>query len=273
MVEATAVANRPAPAANWGPAAPRWAMAVIDLNADLGESFGNWSMGDDAAMLDVVTSANIACGFHAGDPSAIRRTVQAAVERDVVIGAHVGYPDLVGFGRRRMDVEPDDLLADVLYQLGALDGMCRVAGTRLRYVKAHGALYHRVNSDLVQARAFANAVALYDATLPILGADGPLLAEAVSNGLRVVGEGFADRSYRDDGTLVPRSEPGAVHSDPQAVAVQAVALARREEIGSVCLHGDSTNAVSNACEVHTRLLREGFTVQSFVNPSTRRSSK
>ena len=240
-------------------------MAVIDLNADLGESFGNWSLGDDAAMLDVVTSANIACGFHAGDPSAIRRTVHAAVDRNVVIGAHVGYPDLVGFGRRRMDVAPDDLIADVLYQVGALDGLCRVAGARLRYVKAHGALYHRVNSDVVQARAFANAVALYDPTLPILGADGPLSAEAAANGLRVVGEGLADRAYRDDGTLVPRGEPGAVHSDPEDVAVQAIALARRSGIGSVCLHGDSPNAVANAREVRTRLLREGFTVRSFVN--------
>ncbi len=242
-------------------------MAVIDLNADLGESFGNWSMGDDVAMLDVVTSANIACGFHAGDPSAIRRTVRAAAERNVAIGAHVGYPDLVGFGRRRMDVEPDDLTADVLYQLGALEGMCRVAGVRLRYVKAHGALYHRVNSDLPQARAFAHAIALFDPTLPILGADGPLTAEAVANGLRVVGEGLADRAYRDDGTLVPRSQPGAVHSDPEAVAAQAVALARRQEIGSICLHGDSPNAVANAREVRSRLRREGFTVQSFVDSS------
>ncbi len=240
-------------------------MAVIDLNADLGESFGNWSMGDDAAMLDVVTSANIACGFHAGDPSAIRRTVHAATERNVVIGAHVGYPDLVGFGRRRMDVEPDDLTADVLYQLGALDGLCRVAGARLRYVKAHGALYHRVNSDPVQARALAHAVALFDSTLPILGAEGPLVVEAATNGLRVVGEGLADRAYRDDGTLVPRSEPGAVHSDPGAVATQAVALASRKGIGSICLHGDTPNAVSNAHAVRSRLLSEGFTVQSFVD--------
>ena len=239
---------------------------VIDLNADLGESFGNWSMGDDEAMLDVVTSANVACGFHAGDPSAIRRTVRAAVERGVVIGAHVGYPDLVGFGRRRMDVDPEDLTADVLYQLGALDGLCRVAGARLRYVKAHGALYHRVNSDLGQARAFAHAVALFDSTLPILGANGPLVAEAVVHGLRVVGEGLADRAYRDDGTLVPRGEPGAVHTDPEAVAVQAVALARREGIGSICLHGDSPNAVLNAREVRTRLLRSGFIVRSFVEP-------
>ena len=224
-------------------------------------------MGDDVAMLDVVTSANIACGFHAGDPSAIRRTVRAAAERNVAIGAHVGYPDLVGFGRRRMDVEPDDLTADVLYQLGALEGMCRVAGVRLRYVKAHGALYHRVNSDLPQARAFAHAIALFDPTLPILGADGPLTAEAVANGLRVVGEGLADRAYRDDGTLVPRSQPGAVHSDPEAVAAQAVALARRQEIGSICLHGDSPNAVANAREVRSRLRREGFTVQSFVDSS------
>ena len=128
-------------------------MRLIDLNADLGESFGQWTMGDDAAMLDLVTSANVACGFHAGDPRTIRRTVDLAVERGVVIGAHVAYPDLVGFGRRAMDIDPADLAADVLYQLGALDGLCRVAGTNVRYVKPHGALYHRVNADPAQADA------------------------------------------------------------------------------------------------------------------------
>ncbi len=127
----------------------------IDLNADLGESYGSWRMGDDAALLDIVTSANVACGFHAGDPLTMRRTVETAVERGVVIGAHVSYPDLVGFGRRAMDVEPEALEADALFQLGALDAMCRVAGSRVRYVKAHGALYHRVNADARQAGALA----------------------------------------------------------------------------------------------------------------------
>lgn len=238
---------------------------VIDLNADLGESFGNWTMGDDIAMLDVVTSANIACGFHAGDPSTIRRTVEAAAARHVVIGAHVGYPDLVGFGRRRLDVEPTDLIADVLYQLGALDGLCRVAGTTVRYVKAHGALYHRVNSDVVQARAFADAVALLDSSLPILGASGPMVDEAVAKGLRIVSEGLADRAYRDDGTLVPRTEPGAVHTDPAAVAGQALALAGGAAMQSICLHGDSPHAVANAYAVRQRFLDEGYVLRPFVD--------
>lgn len=238
---------------------------AIDLNADLGESFGNWSMGDDTAMLNVVTSANIACGFHAGDPLTIRRTVEAAVARGVVIGAHIGYPDLVGFGRRRMDIEPDELTADVLYQLGALDAMCRIVGERIRYVKAHGALYHRVNSDGGQARAFAAAVALFDPRLLLLGPAGPMIAEAASFGLRIIGEGLADRAYREDGTLVPRSEPGAVHDDPNAVADQALRLAHTDGVGSICLHGDSPNAVSHALAVRTRLTDEGFVLRPFVD--------
>ncbi len=241
---------------------------VIDLNADLGESYGNWTMGDDPAMLDVVTSANIACGFHAGDPSTIRRTVEAAAARGVAIGAHVAYPDLVGFGRRRLDIEPADLIADLLYQLSALSGLCRVAGTALRYVKAHGALYHRVNDDTVQAGAFAEAVALFDLALPVLGAAGPMVDEAVARGLRVVSEGLADRAYRPDGTLVPRSEPGAVHADARAVADQAVALARGGAMQSICLHGDSPHAVANAYAVRERLLDAGFVLRSFVGTAS-----
>ena len=239
-------------------------MRLIDLNADLGESFGQWTMGDDAAMLDLVTSANVACGFHAGDPRTIRRTVDLAVERSVVIGAHVAYPDLVGFGRRAMDIDPADLEADVLYQLGALDGLCRVAGTTVRYVKPHGALYHRVNADPAQADALARAVASFDPTLVLLGAAGPLVDAATRHSLRVVGEGLTDRAYRGDGTLVPRSEPGAVHADSEAIAAQALALASIDRVGSLCLHGDTPNAAQHARVVRAALSTAGYELRPFV---------
>ena len=178
----------------------------IDLNADLGESFGTWVLGDDEAMLDVVTSANVACGFHAGDATTIRRTVAAAAARGVVVGAQVGYRDLAGFGRRRIDMDAADLTADVLYQLGALEAMCRVAGTRVAYVKPHGALYTTAAVDEVQARAVVDAVAAYDPSLPLLGQPGSVLLQVASSaGLPVVAEAFADRGYAADGRLVPRS--------------------------------------------------------------------
>lgn len=237
---------------------------VIDLNADLGESFGNWRMGDDAALLDVVTSANVACGFHAGDPRTIRRTVELAAERGVVIGAHVAYPDLVGFGRRALDIDPADLEADVLYQLGALDAMCRVAATTVRYVKPHGALYHRVNADPAQAEALARAVAAFDATLPLLGAAGPLIDAAARHGLRVVGEGLTDRAYRPDGSLVPRGESGAVHNDSDAIVAQALLLAARPAIDSLCLHGDTANAADHARAVRQALSDCRYELRSFV---------
>ncbi len=239
-------------------------MAVIDLNCDLGESFGSWRMGDDAALLDVVTSANVACGFHAGDPRTIRRTVEMAVARGVVVGAHVAYPDLVGFGRRAIDVEPDDLEADVLYQLGALDAMCRVAGTVVRYVKPHGALYHRVNADPGQAGALAQAVAAFNPALVLLGAAGPMIEAAARCGLRVVGEGLTDRAYRADGSLVPRSEPGAVHADCATVTAQALALASQPSMGSLCVHGDTPGAVDHARAVRAGLTRAGYQLASFV---------
>jgi 5-oxoprolinase (ATP-hydrolysing) subunit A len=238
---------------------------VIDLNADLGESFGNWTMGDDAAMLAIVTSVNIACGFHAGDPLTIRRTIEQAAALNVVIGAHVAYPDLVGFGRRVMEIEPNALEADVLYQLSALDGMCRVAGTKVRYVKPHGALYHRVNSDPIQAKALAAAVYAFDKTLPLLGAQGPLAIEAAARGMTVVGEGFPDRAYQPDGSLMPRSEPGAVHTDPLAVAQQARDLARTQRFGSLCLHGDTPNASHHAVGVRSALIEAGYTLRPFVS--------
>ena len=238
----------------------------VDLNSDLGEGYGAWALGDDLALLDVVTSANVACGFHAGDPRTMERTVAAAAERGVAIGAQVSYPDLVGFGRRAMDVAPADLSADVLYQLGALQAFARVAGTTVRYVKPHGALYNRTVVDDVQAAAVVSAVRLYDVSLPVLTLPGSALARAAASaGVPAVAEGFADRAYTADGRLVPRGEPGAVVSDEATVvarAVRMVAEGRVEAHGggevevavqSLCVHGDTPGAVGLA-----RAVREGL---------------
>jgi 5-oxoprolinase (ATP-hydrolysing) subunit A len=237
----------------------------MDLNADVGESYGSWVLGDDAALLPLITSANVACGFHAGDPLTLRRTVAGAVAHDVVIGAQVGYPDLVGFGRRAMDVAADELEADVLYQLGALDGLARAAGSRVRYVKPHGALYHRVLYDEGQASAVVSAVIAYDAGLSVLTmADGALASAAAAQGLRVVREGFADRAYGADGRLVPRDQPGAVHTDAAVVAAQAVRLAEGGEVDSLCLHGDTPGAVEHASAVRSALSAAGIAVAGFA---------
>jgi 5-oxoprolinase (ATP-hydrolysing) subunit A len=252
----------------------------IDLNADLGESFGTWVLGDDAAMLDVVTSANVACGFHAGDASTIRRTVAMAAERGVVVGAQVGYRDLAGFGRRRIDMDAADLTADVLYQLGALEAMCRVAGTRVAYVKPHGALYTTAAVDEVQARAVVDAVAAYDPSLPLLGQPGSvLLRVATSAGLPVVAEAFADRGYAADGRLVPRSHPQALLLEPAQVAARVLGIVTEGTVlavdgslvalpaRSVCTHGDTPGAVEIARAVRARLEAAGVTITSFVDPA------
>ena len=198
---------------------------MVDLNSDLGEGFGVWTLGDDAALLEIVSSANVACGFHAGDPDTLRRVCDLAASRGVVIGAQVGYRDLAGFGRRAIDIEAASLTNDVLYQLGALDGFARVAGSSVRYVKPHGALYNRAVHDEVQAAAVVAAVAAYDPTLPILGLPGSaLLRLAERAGLVAVTEAFADRGYTAAATLVPRSEPGALLSDPAEVAGRMVRM-------------------------------------------------
>lgn len=254
------------------------AVVSIDLNADVGEGFGIWTLGDDAALLDVVTSANVACGFHGGDPQVMRRTCSFAVERGVRIGAHVSYPDLVGFGRRPMRVDSEELLADVIYQLGALDAFARLAGDRVRYVKPHGALYNALVTDVEQAEAVAAAVAAVDATLPILGLPGSAIhAAARRAGLPTAAEAFADRAYTHRGTLVPRSEPGAVLHDPTDIAERCVRLA---DIGalvaidgtelavaadSICVHGDTPGAVEIARGVRAALATAGIAVRPFVD--------
>ena len=240
-------------------------MTAIDLNADLGESFGRWRLGDDAALLPHLTSANVACGFHAGDPRTILQTVRACAELGVAIGAQVSYPDLAGFGRRVMHVAAEDLIADVLYQLAALDGLARVAGSRVTYLKPHGALYLHTLDDVEQAEAIAAAVASYDRDLAVLTTPGGALAtEAVAVGLSVVAEGFADRAYGADGRIVPRSEPGAVLTEADAVAEQAARLAATGTYGSLCVHGDTPGAPALAAAVRRRLESDGFVLRPFT---------
>ena len=249
----------------------------MDLNSDLGEGYGRWTLGDDAALLEIVTSANVACGFHAGDPATIDRTVRTAVERGVAVGAQVSYPDLVGFGRREIDVPPGDLTADVLYQLGALEAFARAAGSRVRYVKPHGALYNRIVRDPVQAAAVAEAIRRYDPALPLLTLPGSAAAAAAAEaGIEAVGEGFADRAYTGDGRLVSRREPGAVLDDPGRVAARAARMATEGRVGTVdggevavevrslCVHGDTPGAVELARAVRTALEEAGVVLEAFA---------
>ncbi|WP_184079966.1 5-oxoprolinase subunit PxpA [Nocardiopsis mwathae] len=249
----------------------------IDLNSDLGESFGRWELGDDAALLSIVTSANVACGFHAGDPTVLRTTCEQAVERGVAIGAQVGYRDLAGFGRRFIDVPPADLTNDVLYQIGALDAMARVAGDRVRYVKPHGALYNAIVHHEKQAAAVVEAVLAYDPGLPVMGLPGSRwLRLAEEAGLTVVREAFADRAYTPEGTLVPRGQPGAILHDATEIADRCLRIVRREpvaavdgtavpiEADSLCVHGDSPGAVDIARTVAARLGAAGVAVAPFT---------
>lgn len=254
---------------------------VTDLNSDLGEGFGNWRMGDDEALLDLVSSANVACGFHAGDPTTMRLTCERAVERGVAIGAHVGYRDLAGFGRRHIDMDPVELGDEIVYQIAALDGFARIAGDRVRYLKPHGALYNTVVTDTAQATAVVGAVRNYDPTLPLLGLPGSeLLRLAETAGLSVVPEAFADRAYAPDGRLVPRRHPGALLRDADAIAHRCLRLATEQKVDSIdgtvvtvparsiCVHGDTPQAVAIARRVRQGLLAAGVRVTSFTNRDT-----
>ncbi|MEV5936668.1 5-oxoprolinase subunit PxpA [Streptomyces sp. NPDC052079] len=252
-------------------------MTSIDLNADLGEGFGRWRLTDDERLLSVVTSANVACGFHAGDAATMRRVCELAAERGVRIGAHVSYRDLAGFGRRAMDVPSAELAAEVAYQIGALEVFARAAGARVAYVKPHGALYNRVVRDQEQARAVVDGVVLADATLPLLAMPGSRLLELAGKaGLPVVSEAFADRAYTDEGTLVPRREEGSVVTDAASVVARSVELARYGEVDalsgrrvevrarSLCLHGDTPGAVDLARRVRAALETSGVKVEAFA---------
>lgn len=249
----------------------------VDLNSDLGESFGAWSMGDDAALLRLVSSANVACGFHAGDASTMLATCREAAANGVTVGAHVSYRDLAGFGRRAMDVPSGELRDEVLYQLSALAGLARVAGTGVRYVKPHGALYNRIVADEHQARAVVDAVAAFDPRLALLGLAGSAVERAADEaGLRFVREAFVDRGYRSDGTLVPRGEPGALLSDDAVIAERVVRMVRERVVravdgadipvvvDSLCVHGDTPGAVAMARAVRGALAAAGVEVGPFA---------
>ena len=249
----------------------------MDLNSDLGESFGAWTMGDDAAMLDIVSSANVACGFHAGDAAGILATLKAAKARNVVVGAHVAYRDLAGFGRRNMDVASSDLVADVIYQIGALQGLAQAAGTTVKYVKPHGALYNTIAQDKRQAMDVITAMKAIDPSLVLMALAGaPLIGWARDAGLTVVAEAFADRGYTPQGALVSRREAGAVLHDEQLIAQRMLTLVRegvieavdgsmvRVEADSICVHGDSPGAVAIARNIRQRFEQEGVQIASFV---------
>lgn len=251
--------------------------AVIDLNSDVGESYGNWRVPDEE-MLEIVSSANVACGFHAGDPLTIRRTAATAAKNGVTIGAHIGYHDLDGFGRRFIDYDLAELSADILYQMGALSAMTAAVGARISYVKPHGAMYNAIVTHEAQAKTVVDTIAEFDETLPILLLPGGYALEyARSQGLRGVAEAFADRGYNPDGTLVSRSEPDAVLHDVSQVAENMLRLAEEgvliardgtrieTEAESICTHGDSPGAVAMARAVRTALTDAGVTIRSFAS--------
>ncbi|MFT3854699.1 MAG: 5-oxoprolinase subunit PxpA [Ilumatobacteraceae bacterium] len=236
----------------------------VDLNSDVGEGFGVWPGGPDEELLGIVTSANVACGFHAGDPSIMRRTCATAVARGVALGAQVSYPDLAGFGRRFVDIAPAELTDAVVYQLGALDAFARLAGGRVAYVKPHGALYNAIVHHEEQAAAVVAAIASWDPSLPVLGLPGSAVRAAASRaGVPFVAEGFADRGYAPDGTLLRRGSPGALLTDAGAVADQAMRLAS-SGVESVCVHSDTPGAVELATATRAALVDAGYDVGAFT---------
>ena len=241
----------------------------IDLNCDLGESFGRYVLGEDAAMMAWITSANVACGFHAGDPDVMAETVALTRQNRVALGAHPGYPDLQGFGRRAMRMTPREMTNTVSYQLGALEAIARLAGQDLVHVKPHGALYNLASQDLEAAQAIARAVAAFNPNLILVGLAASVLIDAgAAEGLRAANEGFPDRRYLPDGQLMPRTQKGAVIADPMAVAENALGLARSGirvngkaiRIDTLCLHGDNPQAVTNAKQVHLTLNEAGVKI-------------
>ena len=248
-------------------------MKVVDMNSDLGESFGNYKLGMDDKILEIVTSANIACGFHAGDPSVMKKTVALAVKNGAALGAHPGYPDLVGFGRRKMDIAPSDVYNMVVYQVGALAAFAKAAGTRLQHVKPHGAMYNMAAKDAKLAEAIAQAVYDVDKDLILYAQGGTESIKAAEKiGLRTASEVFADRSYQDDGTLTPRSQPGSMITDEEKSIAQVLSMVLEGKVtalsgkvipvkaDSICLHGDGPKALVFANKIRSVLLENGVKV-------------
>lgn len=253
-------------------------MTHIDLNSDLGESFGPWPMGDDVSMLSIVTSANIACGFHAGDPAGILSVLKEAARRGVAVGAHVGYRDLVGFGRRNMEPTSAELIGDTVYQIGALEGLAKAAGTSVRYVKPHGALYNTIAHDERQAGDVIKAIRAVDPSLALMALAGaPIVEQARAAGLKVVCEAFADRAYYADGRLVSRRLPDSVIHDSNSIAERMLHMVLEGRITaidgteitleaqSICIHGDTSAAVAIAHALRDMLLSHRVELKSFVD--------
>jgi 5-oxoprolinase (ATP-hydrolysing) subunit A len=251
-------------------------MAVVDLNSDLGEAFGAYALGDDEAMLGIVTTANVACGFHAGDPDVMAKTFRLAREKGVAVGAHPGFPDLQGFGRRRMIMSPDEIERMVAYQVGAAAGMAALSGHRLTHVKAHGALANIAAAERPVADAIARAVHGVDRDLALLAiARSEQVRAGLRAGLETITEIYADRGYDEDGQLVPRGRPGALIDDPEIAAARALAMVEAgaivtlsgrflpTAIGSICVHGDSPQAIDSAAELRARLEAAGVTLRAF----------
>lgn len=246
-------------------------MRAIDLNSDLGESFGAYTLGLDDALMDSITSANVACGWHAGDPLVMEKTIRSAAKAGVAVGAHPGYPDLMGFGRREMKITPDEAYAYVLYQLGALDAFCRVEGVKIQHIKPHGALYNQACKDEKLAYAICRAAQTFDDGLFVLAPyNSAFRTAAEAIGQPFAAEFFADRAYLPDGSLVPRSQPGAVIHDPDEACRRVLQMARENTVTcidgsvlsmrcvSVCVHGDNEAAVASVRKIRAALEREGM---------------
>ena len=251
----------------------------VDLNADVGESFGAWSLGQDPALMSSITSASVACGFHAGDPGVMRATVALALEHGVAVGAHPGFPDLAGFGRRELQVSPRDVEDFVVYQVGALAGIAAAQGVRLQHVKPHGALFNMAVRDAALADAIARAVTLIDKSMILFGLPGSeLVAAGTRAGLRTACEVFADRAYRSDGTLVPRQEEGAVIHDAAVVEQRVIEMVRDQAVqaldgtrvpltvDTICVHGDTPGAAELAARIRASLEKAGVEVKALGAP-------
>lgn len=253
-------------------------MTNIDLNADLGESFGNYITANDNEILKYISSANIACGFHAGDPVVIRRTIQEAINNDVAVGAHPGYPDLQGFGRRKMDMSPDDIYSYILYQVGAIKSITESFGKRLQHVKAHGALYHSANEDIEVAKSIISAVTDLDPELFIYGQTNTHLHNLCrEQNLNFASEAFADRAYNDNGTLVSRSIEGSVINDEKELYSRTIDIIKNNSLTSIngntihieadtiCLHGDNMKALLFAKGLHRELKKYNIIIKSLIS--------
>jgi UPF0271 protein len=250
-------------------------MLSVDLNCDMGESFGAWQMGRDAELMDYVSSINVACGFHAGDASVIRKTIETAIKKDVAIGAHPSFPDLQGFGRRAMSLSAREIFDVVLYQVSALKGICEAFGTTLHHVKPHGALYNQAAKDAKLAEAIAQAVKAIDENLILYGLSNSfLISEAERINLKTASEVFADRTYQADGTLTPRTEPNALIEETEQAVSQVLQLIREQSVTAVtseivslksetvCIHGDGENALEFATAIHQKLIEKGILIHT-----------